>query len=68
MPYKLKLEKLEESSKEKIESEIKYLSEENTELRRTIREGRDARKVLEKNEVRMKELMECYLGLKEEEK
>jgi len=68
MPYKLKLEKLEESSKEKIESEIKYLSEENAELRRASREGRDARKVLEKNEVRMKELMECYLGLKEEEK
>lgn len=52
---------------EKIESEIKYLSEENAELRRTIREGRDARKVLEKNEVRMKELMECYLGLKGED-
>lgn len=64
MPYKLEFEKLEEKSKEKIESEIRYLSEENAELRRKIREGRDAENILKNNETRIAQLMGCYLGIR----
>lgn len=66
MPYKLEFEKLEKKSKEKIESEIRYLSEENAELRRKIREGKDAESILENNEIRIAQLMGCYLGIRGE--
>lgn len=66
MNYALQLENLKNKSKAEIENQIKYLSEENTELRQKIRTGKNAKEILEKNEVRLSQLMYCYLGLKEE--
>ena len=67
MDYTLQYENLKNKSKAEIENQIKYLSEENADLRRMIREGKDAKEILKRNEVRLSELMKCYLGLKEED-
>lgn len=67
MDYTLQLEDLKNKSKAEIEKEIKYLSEENAELRVNISLGKKSEEILAKNEIRIRELMECYLGLKEEE-
>ncbi len=67
MDYTLQLEDLKNKSKAEIEKEIKYLSEENAELRVNISLGKKSEEILAKNEIRIRELMECYLGLKEED-
>jgi hypothetical protein len=68
MPYTLEIEDLENKSKEEVEKEMKYISEENEELRREIRTGERSKLRLEKNETRLVQLMKCYLGMKGEEK
>lgn len=66
MPYTLELEDLKNKSKEEIEIQIRYLSEENTDLRQKIRTGKQAENILQDNEARLVQLMNCYLNLKEE--
>ena len=65
MNYTLELEDLKNKSKEEIEVQIRYLSEENTDLRNKVQTGEQAARILEKNEARLIELMDCYLGVGE---
>jgi len=65
MNYTLELEDLKNKSKEEIEIQIRYLSEENTDLRQKIRTGKQAEEILKKNECRLIQLMNCYLGVGE---
>jgi ribosomal protein L29 len=65
MPYTLELEDLKNKSKEEIEVQICYLSEENTDLRQKIKTGKQAEEILKKNECRLIQLMDCYLGVGE---
>ena len=62
----LRYEDLKNKSKEEIEKELYYLAEENADLRQKIRAGEGAENTLEKNGVRLKKLMECYLEMKGE--
>lgn len=61
MVYMLEIERLENKSKKEIEKEIKYISEDNEELRREVEVGKQAECELKKNEHRLVQLMQCYL-------
>ena len=63
MNYTLQYENLKNKSKAEIEKELYYLAEENADLRQKVRAGKNAEIILEKNECRLTELMDCYLGL-----
>lgn len=67
MPYTLEIEDLMNKSKEEIEKELYYLTEENSDLRQKINAGKQAEKILTKNECRLVQLMDCYMDLKGEE-
>lgn len=58
---KLEYENIKNESKEEIEVQIRYLSEENTDLRSKMRAGKEAEEMLTKNEIRLIELMDAYL-------
>lgn len=62
------IEEAKERTKEDIEKELYYITEENRQLRRKIRTGLVAEEKLSKNERRILELMTCYLGMKKEER
>lgn len=62
------IEEAKERTKEDIEKELYYITEENRQLRREIRTGLVAEEKLSKNERRILELMTCYLGMKREER
>ena len=62
------IEEAKERTKEDIEKELYYITEENRQLRKKVREGRAAEEKLSKNERRILELMTCYLGMKREER
>lgn len=62
------IRKAEKKAKEDIEKELYYITEENRQLRKKVREGQAAEEKLFKNERRILELMTCYLGMKREER
>ena len=62
------IEEAKERTKEDIEKELYYITEENRQLRKKVREGQAAEEKLSKNERRILELMTCYLGMKKEER
>ena len=59
----LQYEIIKNKSKEEIETENMYLIEENTDLRHKIQIGKQAEGILQKNEIRVTELMDAYLGM-----
>mgnify|MGYP001363702939 CR=1 FL=1 len=62
------IEEAKERTKEDIEKELYYITEENRQLRKKVREGQAAEEKLSKNERRVMELMTCCLGMKREER
>ncbi len=64
--YEKLLKELEEQSRIELERELKYLTEQNEELRREVKTGLQAKKQLDKNTNKIAKIAECYTFLQEQ--